>query len=433
MDIDHFKTIIQNIFDTNVIEDDEAIMITVARNSREYDFSLSKATLNDLLGKYSSAQLDDELGIVSGNTFETIVSFESSRPYTFYQIRRGMTKHDEQNKLTYTIGPCSHLYLIHLLNRTADIGLGSRDRRSLMDARLRRFLEEYEAEENQGSLSASDSLLSILHEQIYYNVTTLSIENIGSTKPNFNQLVDSFIFSLGYNLNVPIVKVRYAEELTSPTKFIKIRRNIRPDEMDPPRRVFESDLISHYQTGIGSDNPQLQFLSFYHIAEYFFSKVYNEDLVQQVSSEITKPNFSYKRERDIYKLIGVIKERLKVQNEEFSINEQEALRLTIQKYVPDLKKIKEDLSNYDQDLIAYYQSNIVSFSGGQIIDFNLDDSTVIKQISKRMYATRNAIVHSKQSEKPMFIPFKHERELLKEIPLIRFLAEEIIIASSKLL
>ena len=43
----------------------------------------------------------------------------------------------------------------------------------------------------------------------------------------------------------------------------------------------------------------------------------------------------------------------------------------------------------------------------------------------------NAIVHSKEGEKSKYEPFKHDKQLAKELPLIRAVAEEIIINSAE--
>ena len=56
---------------------------------------------------------------------------------------------------------------------------------------------------------------------------------------------------------------------------------------------------------------------------------------------------------------------------------------------------------------------------------------IYSNLSERIYSTRNSIVHSKQGDKPKFIPFKDKIDLFKEIPLIRFIAEEIVFATSK--
>jgi hypothetical protein len=54
----------------------------------------------------------------------------------------------------------------------------------------------------------------------------------------------------------------------------------------------------------------------------------------------------------------------------------------------------------------------------------------VKDLVQRIYFTRNAIVHSKDGEKGKYLPFSHEKQLVKEVPLLRFISEAIIISNS---
>jgi hypothetical protein len=113
-----------------------------------------------------------------------------------------------------------------------------------------------------------------------------------------------------------------------------------------------------------------------------------------------------------------------------TFSEQEALRLTIDSYV-DIADLREKVIEYDSSLLDYYQNNKVDFSNGDEVDLNeLDYSIISKKLAARIYKTRNAIVHSKESERVRYMPFKDDRVLVKEIPLLRFIAEQIIIESS---
>ncbi len=41
-------------------------------------------------------------------------------------------------------------------------------------------------------------------------------------------------------------------------------------------------------------------------------------------------------------------------------------------------------------------------------------------------------MHSKDGAKSRFIPFSHDGQLVREVPLMRFIAEQIIIATSRI-
>jgi len=62
---------------------------------------------------------------------------------------------------------------------------------------------------------------------------------------------------------------------------------------------------------------------------------------------------------------------------------------------------------------------------------DLKNKNVFERIARRIYTIRNSIVHSKETYTSRFRPFENEEELIKEIPLIRLIAEDIIINSGK--
>jgi hypothetical protein len=132
------------------------------------------------------------------------------------------------------------------------------------------------------------------------------------------------------------------------------------------------------------------------------------------------------------KLIKIIQQDTQRRSDEMTHNELNALKLTITTFINDFSKIESEIQLYNQELLRYYLTTDGPFSKSDKVDLtdqNLDN--LISKLSSRIYNTRNAIVHSKESsEKKRYIPFRDDKNLIKEIPLIRFLAEEIIIASS---
>lgn len=83
--------------------------------------------------------------------------------------------------------------------------------------------------------------------------------------------------------------------------------------------------------------------------------------------------------------------------------------------------------------LSYYVGNTVHFAKGDKINF-YDDSEdkIYDSMANRIYKTRNAVIHSKLDEEDRYIPFRHETELHKEIPLVQGIAEVIIIFTSEI-
>ena len=148
--------------------------------------------------------------------------------------------------------------------------------------------------------------------------------------------------------------------------------------------------------------------------------------MELIKNQLTKPDFSFQKSQDIRDLIDTISQELKVRGNNIVINEKKALKLTLSKFI-DINQLRNEVKEYNEDLINYYKRNKVGFSNGQHVNLENEESTVLSNLSGRIYKTRNSIVHSKEGNKSKFTPFRHDRVLRKELPLMRFIAESIIL------
>lgn len=152
-------------------------------------------------------------------------------------------------------------------------------------------------------------------------------------------------------------------------------------------------------------------------------------MVNDLMDKLTQPDFSYKNEDQVFGLVNFIKNRVKMNVNEGQGNELESLMYVLNEYI-----VIDDLKDkMDSQEINYYGNNSVSFSKGAVISWN-DANGVYKTLAKRIYFTRNALIHSKSGRnKERYKPYEDEKELQKEIPLICAIAEMIIINSSNIL
>ena len=115
-----------------------------------------------------------------------------------------------------------------------------------------------------------------------------------------------------------------------------------------------------------------------------------------------------------------------------AFDEKNALLLCLKKYV-DISELKNSLNNVDSTLISYYENTSVPFSGGACVDFNKENDVILKQLQDRIYSTRNSLVHSKDGIKSKYVPFRDDNMLIKEVPLLKFISESVILQESKIL
>jgi hypothetical protein len=244
--------------------------------------------------------------------------------------------------------------------------------------------------------------------------------------------VTALLFHYGYNRDQAIMPDSNLERLVQPSRIRGVRRSAL-DELDAPQRFYIADLVHHYRLGVSAESPMLEYLSYYHIAEHWFENVYHDDLVKRVQDLLTDPGFSYRRKNDVRSLIKNVTKAVQVRDEELIMSsEQSALQLTLERHV-NTNDLRNDINNYDSELVAYYAKNRVRFADADMVDFSQNDETkIVKSLTRRVYKTRNALVHSKEGGKERFTPFIDDNELYMEIPLMRFIAERIIIATSDL-
>lgn len=203
--------------------------------------------------------------------------------------------------------------------------------------------------------------------------------------------------------------------------------------MDAPRMTYNSDLIHHYQLAVSADSPMLKYLSYYHIAEHFFEKIFNDDLVEQVRKKIADPSFSLRRSKDIQAMIRLVANTQRKIRDEGGVDEQRALFLVLDKYV-EVSRLVGDINEHDPSLVQYYKSTAPPFAENTLVDLNSErDEEVKKALAKRIYMTRNALVHAKDGTRPKYYPFTDDVELSREVPLMRYCSEQVVISNGKVL
>ena len=128
----------------------------------------------------------------------------------------------------------------------------------------------------------------------------------------------------------------------------------------------------------------------------------------------------------------MIRKKMREQREDGVWNEKTGLLLCLKKYIPDIGALKSSIAGIDPHALYYYETSLAEFADeSKFICFDDTPENIYLHIRDRVYSVRNAIVHSKEGEKHRYEPFKHDKQLAKEIPLIRSIAEEIIMNSAK--
>jgi len=384
-----------------------------------YKLILPVAALEEIVQALGALEIHEETALVSPKTYEVAVREESVAP--FRRLREDKIEvSNHETGLIYELSAASDAYLVWMLGQMKD-RLDPRDSRAGMIYRpsLDRQIQD------EGRMS----LLEFIRQTSFRWLTLkISSEKVIQA-PLFARYTHAFLFQIAYNLDISLVPQRLIEEMVRSGRINRMRRS-RTEDIDPPRRVYNEDLVQHYLLAVSTENPVIEYLSYYHVLEYFFESVFNDDLVNTIRDSITSPGFSYKRKTDISKLINSIKRSLQIRSQTITYSEAEALKLCIERFasMPDLI---EKLNAYDEALLDFYKNNKVEFSGGPEVDLQSPDSAAVaKKLATRIYSTRNSLVHSKEGERSKYTPFKDDRALVKEVPLLRFISEMVIVNES---
>jgi len=417
-----FAELIAEALRLDLKEQDDSYLFDFNQVNVDKELLLSKEELKATIEKLRDYENPEETVISHSKCYETLVREESSFPRMRHRLRDdALAVDDHDNGLKYRLSTPSDEYILFLLLK---VSLIASTRAMVMPMPIRRVFDRPGDEE-------ITSIYDVL-KRVIPRFLTLRIESDKNrSTAEMVKFSSAFLFQLSYNIDAALVPQRHIEELVRTGRINRIRR-VSMDELDPPRRHYIPDLIYHYQLAVGADNPFLEFISYYHVAEHFFEMIFNEDLVLKIKDKMTQPDFSYKRKKDISSLIKNISKSLQIRNETITFSEQEALRLTIENHV-NLSDLKTKIDEYDENLCEYYKTTKVEFSNGDMVDLDgTDESIICKKLASRIYKTRNSIVHSKESEKSKYMPFRDDKMLVKEVPLLRFIAEQIIIDSSNI-
>lgn len=420
---DNIFDILEKIVGQKVEEDDNKVIFQIERMGHKINVVVEKNKIFDLIANL------DEYSFVDASLYkknEYCVAVKSN--YGFFRLSDDFNVNDDENAIKYSINSISLKYYLAMIDSLLDED-NNPEKISLKKTGIGMVLTRHFAEMSEKDFVSLEEILGY-----FYRIKTINIESSHDKKlEEYYDLVSSYVFSISYNYNVVLVPYRNALDVYPKRIMRKINRNSvvkSRDEFDPPRRRYNNELVNHYQMALVSESPYLEFLSYYHIIEHFFDSVVNDDLVETIKRQITMPSFSYKRKKDILELVKTINKVTQVRNETTVYNESTALKLALKKYI-NLDELKTELNTEDPLYLDYLKNNKVKFSNGNTVNLNNDNAdNVIADLAKRIYYTRNALVHSKEMEMSKYKPFHDDKELQKEIPLISCIAEQIILKNS---
>lgn len=288
---------------------------------------------------------------------------------------------------------------------------------------LQKCLEKIESPLNKLKNHRNGKFLDIVYKPQTIKIYNIQESSIDKAIERSNSVIDSCLFELSYLKDVTL----YVQD-----KFSSFQQKDKPfqfgnpptgDQLSLPKVDFNADTIRFYQRGRSTRDPVIQFLSFYHVLEYYFVIVSDEQLYDKLSRKINDPKFV----TDHTNLDRLIQD---VKDHKGKTDETEMLKLVLNKYIEESELINF-MKEY-KDWSAKAKTNETDIFGKDI-NINIKEGHIIGSVAKRIKTIRNTLVHSsdRYERNQRFIPTAdHESILCKEIPLIKYLAEKVIIGSA---
>lgn len=422
------KDLICRVFGNRQDEIDDSDLVLTIRglhySEPKTEFILKNDELKEIFEKVNSAQIHG-LELLVEHKYE--VAVEIDRPI-IHTMEFPQVSLDKENNIEYQIGLCSVEYCVFLLITLIEKSKQQNKRRVILPTKFRRgYPYQIDNENDEKELDWKDILIRNMREFSIKIITP----NYSSLEKN-RKRKEAYVFEFIYKTEQVVGEYADIEDILPTLEMGRRMADSVPNTIETiPRREYISDVVDFYRLAFSSADPYIKYISFYHIIEYFYDEVYKRKIVADLINKITHPDFSYKDEEKVYEIATFVKNRMHMNDESGQGDELESLKYVLKEYV-DIEQLKNKLNSIDQDSIMFYQSNKVAFCKAPTIPWN-DSEGVYNQIARRIYYTRNSLIHSKSGKnRERYKPYKDEKELQKEIPLVRVIAEMIIINSSKI-
>jgi len=422
------KDLICRVFGNRQDEIDDSDLVLTIRglhySEPKTEFILKNDELKEIFEKVNSAQIHG-LELLVEHKYE--VAVEIDRPI-IHTMEFPQVSLDKENNIEYQIGLCSVEYCVFLLITLIEKSKQQNKKRVILPTKFRRgYPYQIDNENDEKELDWKDILIRNMREFSIKIITP----NYSSLEKN-RKRKEAYVFEFIYKTEQVVGEYADIEDILPTLEMGRRMADSVPNTIETiPRREYISDVVDYYRLAFSSADPYIKYISFYHIMEYFYDEVYKRKIVADLINKITHPDFSYKDEEKVYEIATFVKNRMHMNDESGQGDELESLKYVLKEYV-DIEQLKNKLNSIDQDSIMFYQSNKVAFCKAPTIPWN-DSEGVYNQIARRIYYTRNSLIHSKSGKnRERYKPYKDEKELQKEIPLVRVIAEMIIINSSKI-
>ena len=288
MDWESFKEIVRAILPRSLTKlefEDEQIIYTI--NEKNYVYTIQE--FNEIISNFSH-YTNCATYIYNQNEIEVLLDPLESR-----YSRPWLRFHDKGvfisgGNISYRIQTPSNELTLALLSAIPKDEI--RDYRRMVSAQI--WGHRYAEKENP-NINLFDILLGLTRAS--WSIKIVSSETI--PLDDLKKYANAFLFNLSYNTGTAFKLTFDISDLSLNRSRVMHQPRLNQDQIEAPKLFYYSELTEQYNLALSSDDAFIQFISYYHIMEYFFDHVYNEALLANVKEILQHPSFSTKSNKEI--------------------------------------------------------------------------------------------------------------------------------------
>lgn len=375
---------------------------------RSREFILRDDEVDDYIANRDSLSIEPETAIFIPGYYEHAV--DVPRLSDLLELTRdedGITLSNEDDGVTLQLSGMSTRFLLATLDKL--------DRRQMHEIRdrlmhLSRFVDR-QAQHDADQPDLRD---------IFNRIISVKVIAGEGFRPRRNQkkmksIAESGLFNISYARGVAL-------NLSMSWERSNYRLGWQTDDaIQFPRRLYESDLLTYYQLALSNDSLILAYLALYNICEHFFETTSDEVLMKQLEEKIVSPTFNHRHPNHLRGLAALVRKF------DGRTDEEQRLAHVIERYFT-VDEIAEWVKKYEDTTEPYYTESQRIL--GQTVALDLTGTGYAKTLANRVYHIRSQLVENNRDTNSFSIPFSgHQEVLLKELPILLFLGEQLIIKS----
>ncbi|MFF0359161.1 hypothetical protein ACFYRM_33520 [Nocardia sp. NPDC004970] len=165
-------------------------------------------------------------------------------------------------------------------------------------------------------------------------------------------------------------------------------------------------------------------MGYYHILEYFMEDAWYRELSGQVSA-MAPPARMPSDAAALRAFTRDAARHLGVDQQDIRLTERHAIKALMRTMV-QVQQVATDLERYFPGSLDHFSTNPVPFADADSVDLRASSPDLPDRVAERIYRTRNAIAHSKASS-TRYSPYTDDLRLAREVPLVRLIAEQLMV------